>query len=164
MTNRSNVDLKRKKAFPVITLHQPYASLIASGEKEYETRHWQPGSLRRGDILLIHAGKANGRQQRDLLKFLESRFPDAIQKARDLHDMTFPKFPLGMIVCAVRYHGAFRVESIRDGLSEKERAFGNYKYGRWAWKLEVLRVPDMPIAATGKQGIWKWKADVTLHD
>ena len=38
-----------------ISIHQPWASLIALGEKHYETRNWKP--QHRGPII-IHASKS----------------------------------------------------------------------------------------------------------
>lgn len=40
-----------------ITLHQPWATLIALGFKTFETRSW--ATLAVGDPLAIHAGKKN---------------------------------------------------------------------------------------------------------
>ena len=43
-----------------ITLHQPYASLIASGIKTVETRSWRPGGRLEiiiGERIAIHAGQ-----------------------------------------------------------------------------------------------------------
>ena len=40
-----------------ITLHQPWASLIASGAKRIETRSWKPPDSLIGTEIAIHAGK-----------------------------------------------------------------------------------------------------------
>lgn len=53
------------KPFPAITVYQPWASLIAYGFKEFETRHWQPPQKYIGELIAIHAGKQWGdREQR----------------------------------------------------------------------------------------------------
>lgn len=148
------------KQFFALTLHQPYASLIAAGVKRYETRHWRPLSMPPGSILMIHAGKVNNRQVRDAAKFLRARFPVEVDKAFDLFpERRAPRLPLGEIVCAVRYKGYYKVEDIRDTLSESERAFGNYADGRYAWELELLKVAHPPIPAVGKQSLWMWEAN-----
>ena len=40
-----------------ITLHQPWASLIAHGVKDIETRSWPPPQTMVGQRIAIHAGK-----------------------------------------------------------------------------------------------------------
>jgi hypothetical protein len=144
-------------------VHQPYASLIAAGVKRYETRSWQPGRRLRArhSILLIHSSKANGDEQRGAEMFIGSRFPDAINQARGLWDGVYPRFPQGMIVAAVRYMGAHPVAALHATLDERERAVGNYKDGRWAWELDLLKVPDRPIPVRGQQGIWFWEGAIT---
>jgi hypothetical protein len=127
-----------------LTLWQPWASLVAIGAKRYETRHWK--TKYRG-ILMIHAAN---RWNRDLEDFayrfrqyeIAARLPE--------------KLPLGAIVCAVRLVDCHKTEAIRGELSAQELAFGNYDDGRWAWELEVIRVPSEPIRAKGGQGLWKW--------
>lgn len=47
-------DKLRSKNMKVITIKQPWATLIAKGYKEYEFRTWKTNY--RGDIL-IHAGR-----------------------------------------------------------------------------------------------------------
>lgn len=157
-TKKDQTTTKHKRFF-ALTLHQPYANLIAAGVKRYETRHWRPLSMSPGSILMIHAAKANNRQLRDTPKFLRARFPVEVDKAFNLFPQLAPRLPLGKIVCAVRYIDCHKVEAIRDTLSESERAFGNYKDGRYAWELELLKVAHPPIPAVGKQSIWMWEAN-----
>ena len=40
-----------------ITLHQPWATLIADGAKTIETRSWRPPQTLIGQRIVIHAGK-----------------------------------------------------------------------------------------------------------
>lgn len=145
------------KRFPVLTIWQPWASLIAAGEKRYETRTWKPDRLPVGSILMIHAGKANGTEQRDAERFLRSRFPDAVSKAQMLWPDMYPRYPQGAIIAATRFLGAYSAETICDGLSEQELLFGGFTADRYAWELEVLKLPEFPIVIGGKQGIWWWE-------
>ncbi|MYE38465.1 MAG: ASCH domain-containing protein [Candidatus Spechtbacteria bacterium SB0662_bin_43] len=41
----------------VITLHQPWASLIALGIKDIEARSWSPPQRLIGETIAIHAAK-----------------------------------------------------------------------------------------------------------
>ena len=56
----------------VITIKQPYASLIAEGYKEYEFRTWR--TKYHGDIL-IHAGKSVDRLAMEKFKHLNLDYP-----------------------------------------------------------------------------------------
>lgn len=56
----------------VITVKQPWATLIAEGYKEYEFRTWK--TKYRGDIL-IHAGKGIDRKEMDRFKHLNLQYP-----------------------------------------------------------------------------------------
>lgn len=74
----------------VLSILQPWAWLIVHGYKDIENRRWR--TRQRGDFL-IHAGKRWGREQKDDLAYVRSRFPDI-----PLPD----KFDLGGIVGAAR--------------------------------------------------------------
>jgi hypothetical protein len=52
----------------VISLWQPYASLIACGEKPFETRHWAPPRNLIGQTIAIHAAK---KIDKDATEFVE---------------------------------------------------------------------------------------------
>lgn len=56
----------------VITVKQPWATLIAEGLKEYEFRTWK--TKYRGDIL-IHAGKGVDKKAMDRYKHLNLEYP-----------------------------------------------------------------------------------------
>src|SRR4051812_13536548 len=45
----------------IVTLHEPFASLVMCGVKRHETRGW---STRYRGVLLVHAAKVWGRKQR----------------------------------------------------------------------------------------------------
>lgn len=56
----------------VITIRQPFATLIAEGLKEYEFRSWK--TEYRGDIL-IHAGKTVDREAMQRFSGLGMKYP-----------------------------------------------------------------------------------------
>ena len=56
----------------VITIKQPWATLIAKGYKEYEFRTWK--TKYRGDIL-IHAGKGIDKKAMERFKHLNLEYP-----------------------------------------------------------------------------------------
>lgn len=51
-----------------ITLTQPWATLMAAGEKSIETRGWSPASLHMAEPVAIHAGKGLG--EMDVYQFV----------------------------------------------------------------------------------------------
>ena len=38
-----------------------------------------------------------------------------------------------------------------------ESNYGRYEVGRYAWKLELIKVLEEPIPAKGKLGIWNYE-------
>lgn len=127
-----------------ISLWQPYASLIAAGVKHYETRSW-PTTYR--GPLAIHAAKRPPRA--DELAAVD----DAMRAA----GLTIVDLPFGAIVCAVRLIRLHRTEDIRDRLTPLELSVGNYADGRFAWELQLVKLPPAPIPAVGRQGLFEWK-------
>lgn len=128
-----------------ITLHQPWATLIALGLKHYETRSWP--TTYRGN-LAIHAGKTVifDRQAMPLVA--------AALAAHGIHDAK--QLPLGGVVCICKLKNVYHTEAVRPYLSADELAFGDFSDGRAAWDLEIVTVFSQPIRASGKQGLWDW--------
>lgn len=136
-----------------LSVWQPWATLIATGEKEYETRHWVPrGWLQRGELLAIHASKRWQHDQWSLCGM--SPFREALLR----HGIQFPdqQLPRGAMLGVVRFVDIFHVEDIVGKLSSQERAFGNYAPKRFAWQFEVVQVFEEPVAAIGQQGVFHW--------
>lgn len=137
----------------VISLWQPYASLIAYGFKEYETRSFQPPKVLIGHILGIHAAKRWTVEEARYMKRFVLDYPDVREK---LSPDGLLRPPLGAILCACRLVAVYRSEAHYYQVDEKERAFGDWSPGRFVWKLEVVKVPPEPIPARGMQGIFEW--------
>lgn len=110
-----------------ITICQPYAELIARGEKRIENRTW-PTSYR-GPIA-IHAGKSkawlNGDPGDDVLVF-------------------------GAVVAIADLVGCKRVEDLVGQWAEHAHA-----HGPWCWMLSKVRRLEPPVPARGAQGLWEW--------
>jgi len=120
-----------------ITLHQPWASLIAIGAKSYETRSWSTNY--RGPIA-IHAGKVQDSSNSRLLKLA------GVSNISEL--------PAGAVVAIAELIDCVQMTSeFIASQSETEQACGDWTPGRYAWKLENVRAIE-PIAIAGKQGLW----------
>lgn len=130
-----------------ISLHQPWATLVATGAKQYETRSWS--TTYRGP-LIIHAAKRydEGAQRGpNRVHFIKAFFD-----ARITSHTT--QIPLGVYLCVVDLVDVVTTESVVHSLPEQEKAFGNYSPGRFAWKLENVRVFPEPVPARGYQRLW----------
>ncbi|MGZ6363685.1 MAG: 2-oxoglutarate dehydrogenase E1 [Ktedonobacterales bacterium] len=140
----------------VITIRQPWATLIACGAKSIETRSWRPlAELKPGDRLAIHAAKTFTDDERYNV-WLEP-FKSCLIRAYHEGYWSEPELPLGGIIAVCTFKGAIPGDSPRlNGISDNEREFGYYGHGRWAWLLENVRAIE-PIPARGKQGIWTWE-------
>lgn len=127
-----------------ITLHQPWASLIAFGLKPFETRSW---TTRYRGPLAIHAarttrGLAGGRGMQEI----EAALAAAGERLETL--------PLGVVVCTACLDAVWPTEAVvADGLAD---AFGDYAAGRYAWYLRDIRRLDPPVPARGRQGLSEW--------
>lgn len=134
-----------------LSLWQPWATLIAIGAKQYETRHWSTSY--RG-LLAIHAAKRPPKQ---------SEITDDISAALLRHGERLDRLPLGAVLCIVRLTDVVPVEQVLEmaqadwRIKNEEIHFGNYAPGRFAWRLEVVRVAPDPIPARGAQGLWTWQ-------
>jgi len=124
----------------VLTLWEPWATLMALGEKRIETRSW--ATKYRGP-LAIHAAKG-GLRVRDLAVVLSE---PSIKTA-----LMGQMFEPGCVVAVVNLWACVPVEKY-EHLTDKERAFGDYTPGRFAWLTQgVFRLPH-PLFKKGGQGL-----------
>ncbi len=166
----------------VITLTQPWATLVSIGMKMIETRSW---STKYRGPLAIHAAK-NFPTEAQHLCFREPFRQILIGKYGFMHGgeiyLGNHSFPLGVIIatceltqCVVipekptefinydpRAFGRLLVISPRDRTTvvippnEPELSFGDYTPGRYAWILANVKQLPNPIQVKGKLGLWEW--------
>lgn len=159
-----------------ISLHQPYASLIAAGAKRIETRDWFPQCLRPGQLVAIHAAKHWTSDERALCEedpFFH-RYLTLAQRRGLWSWAATPTQYLGGVVAIARFQGAYPTEEIgrtalhgrlppaftvqkRLWISDHEAAFGNYAPGRYGWVFSEVR-PVAIIPVRGQQGLFEWDA------
>ena len=132
-----------------ITLWQPWASLIAIGAKQYETRSW--AARYRGPIA-IHAAKKDPGKLQISGKFEAAR--GELEKA----GLAWCLLPTGCIVATAELVNCWRIGTNTGVVSEKEKLFGDWTPGRYAWELANVQMLPEPIPAKGKQGLWNWGA------
>lgn len=137
----------------VLSLTQPWASLVCLGAKRFETRSWE--SWYRGP-LLIHASKSYPRWAKEAAEeepFYSALRPNGVHSA--------PELVCGCIIGQVRLSACRRTELYRAKLSDMEFAFGDYADGRWMWKLDDAAFLPKPIPAKGALGLWEF--DLKKH-
>lgn len=147
-----------------ITVIQPWATLAAIKAKEYETRGWATDY--RGQ-LGIHAGKDPRfvyMRSQDYICGIEPYCSILNKNARRIaetypHPLEMAKriMPLGAMIAVCDLVDCIPTIAIADMLSDQERAFGDFTPGRFAWKLENVRMLPEPILMRGKQGLWEWR-------
>ena len=133
----------------ILTLREPWATLMALGEKRIETRSW--ATKYRGP-LAIHAARG-GLTLEELrrMEVCEPFFAEAVKDA---------EFHLGCIVAVVSLADCVPVEKCSSlggpkdkWLTPKEEAFGDYSPGRYGWITgNRFRLPR-PIPFKGGQGL-----------
>jgi len=131
----------------ILTLWQPWATLIAVGAKKYETRSW--GTSYTGE-LVIHSAKR--KMDEDSLIFLSvfnDVFSDELTLSTDIKD-----YPLGVIVAHTNMTECVEMnfDTFND-LSPMESFVGDWEAGRYAWKLDEVRALQEPIPYKGSQGL-----------
>lgn len=137
------------KTVKALSLHQPWASLIAAGAKTIETRSWPPPKSIVGQPLAIHAAKR-------VVQLPDQPPYDLFNAAVRRHlGSDWPKtVPTGAVVAVATLADAVTVRSAADLPKGDELLFGDYELGRWLWILTDIQPLSSPIAARGHQGIW----------
>lgn len=133
------------KAFSV---RQPFASLLITGVKKYETRSWPLRSDLRGQKIALHASKGYDLADEEMALSLMG-WPEAAAVIKA--DM-----PLGAVLGIVIVTACYRTHEISPHLTPLERALGNYQPGRAAWEIKVVDVFSKPVPAKGQLGLWEW--------
>jgi hypothetical protein len=120
----------------IITIKQPWATLISQGYKKYEFRSWKTNY--RGP-LLIHAGKGVDSKAMKRFGYLNFSYPKSKIIAKvELEDC--------ILIC----------DSFNNQLlSENEKVYGSdNKVGLYAWKLSNIEKISIDEDIKGKLGLW----------
>lgn len=128
----------------VISVQEPYATLIALGYKKIETRSWRTSY--RGEIY-IHAS-------------LSTKYLNSITNEDILNLIKEKELNYGKIICKARLVDCIPmtkeyIQKIKQ--NRQEYILGIYNEGRYAWILDNIELLSQPIAAKGKLGLWEYK-------
>ena len=121
----------------VLTIKEPWATLIIKGYKKYEFRSWK--TKYRGKIL-IHAGLSIDKN--NVSKFNNYNL----------------EYSQGQIIGEVKLVDCILVdESLQKELQEKDiLVYGNNNIGKYAWKLENVVKYEKKEKIKGKLGLWNY--------
>lgn len=119
----------------VLTLKQPWATLVAEGIKKYEFRSWKINY--RGKVL-IHAGVGIDKEEMKKFKNLNLEFPSR------------------RILAEVEIEDCLELD---DNLNKKIISENNIAYGSkyrtgYAWKLKNVKKINVDKEINGKLGLW----------
>lgn len=132
----------------MLTLTQPWASLVAIGVKKNETRSWN--TKYRGP-LGIHAAK--GFPEESKLICRDQRF--SIELFLGGYD-GIQDLPLGIILATCELVETVQITEGMKLPESPELDFGDYRIGRYIWKLENVKRLSKPILAKGALGLWEY--------
>ena len=121
----------------VLTIKQPWATLIMQRYKRFEFRSWQ--TKYRGD-LLIHAGKGI---DKEAIKRLKKYLPKELPLEKILGKVT--------LVDCVKMSPEFKAMLLKENKDIYTDSSFKENYG---WQLEKVEVFDEPIEAKGKLSLW----------
>lgn len=136
--------------FKALTIHQPWATLIAQGIKTIETRSWP--TKYRGPIL-IHSS-------------IQS--PDKIKAAASiLKKYIFTELPTGQLLAFTTILSVVQNRHLNiflnnhypytlPNLTEKEQELGNYQPDYFSWILSEPTILPHPIQTKGALSLWHY--------
>lgn len=132
----------RSTPIKVISLWQPWASLMAAGVKLHETRHW-PTAYR--GPLAIHAAKTV-----DVAGAPEQLCLDVLGRwwAKEV--------PTGAVLAIGELTRCSEAHTVADHLLVADLESGNFARGRFAWRIEKMRRLAQPRPLVGRQGLFNW--------
>ena len=127
----------------VLTIKQPFATLIAEGLKEYEFRTWK--TKYRGEFL-IHTGKSIDK------------------KATEKFEQYNLEYPTGCIIAKATLTDCIKIDdNVRKELQNKNplvyaHAINDIYWEGYGFKLENVEKIE-PIPVSGKLSFWEYKME-----
>lgn len=128
----------------VISLTEPFATLIKENKKKIETRSWKTSY--RGEIY-IHASS--------------TKVPKEWKDNKELMNLVQGELSFGKIICKCNLVDCIEMtdEWINKIKTEQSKEYicGIYEKGRYAWILENIEPLETPITVKGHLGIWNYE-------
>lgn len=129
----------------VLTIKEPFATLIKNEVKKIETRSWK--TKYRGELYIqASIAKIDKKvyERKELVKLFENL-----------------EMGNGYILCKCNLVDCIEmtkgyIKDMKDN-NYQEYICGRYEVGRYAWVLDDIQVLDKPIKVKGQLGIWNYK-------
>lgn len=121
----------------IITLKQPWATLVAEGIKKYEFRSWKTNY--KGKIL-IHAGAGVDKKEMERFKDLNL------------------EYPAKRIIAEVEIEDCLELDDELNNkiISENNIAYGSKRRTGYAWKLSNVKKIKFDKEVNGQLGLWNY--------
>ena len=134
------------------TIFQPYAWAIFAGFKWWETSTVR--TRLRGRVW-VHAARTPtpGWMLRDFWEGVEKLPAD---RRRVFTPEWLAGLPRGAVLGSVEIVDVLPAPVAAGRIAAVERPFGDWREGRWAWKLANPILLPRPVPAPGRQGWWSW--------
>ena len=130
----------RSLRMKVLTIKQPWATLIIQGDKRFEFRSWQ--TKYRGD-LLIHAGKGIDKEaMKRVKKYLPENLP---------HGKILGKVKL---VDCIKMSPEFKKQLLKENSDIYTKSSFQENFG---WQIADVEVFKEPIEVKGHLSLWEYK-------
>lgn len=126
----------------VLTIKQPWATLIMQGDKRFEFRSWQ--TKYRGE-LLIHAGKGI---DKEAIKRLSKYLPKELPLGKILGKVT--------LVDCIKMTPEFKEDLLKENSDIYTKSSFKENYG---WQIDNVQVFDEPIEAKGHLSLWEYNIE-----
>ncbi|MCP1133406.1 ASCH domain-containing protein [Paenibacillus polysaccharolyticus] len=143
----------------VLSMIQPWATLLVQGETLYETRSWK---TRYRGLLAIHASQKVDKQacKSELIRSLLAK-----------NGYTEQSLPTGVILATCELTNCYQVidanhtSAILDCgkvVTGEDFLLGDYSPGYFAWEIAGFRLLKHYIPTKGKLGLWEHPIDEEL--
>lgn len=126
----------------VLTIKQPWATLIMQGYKRFEFRSWQ--TKYRGD-LLIHAGKGI---DKEAIKRLEKYLPKELLTGKILGKVT--------LVDCIKMSPEFKERLLKENKDIYAKSSFQENYG---WQMDNVQVFKEQIETKGHLSLWEYNIE-----
>ena len=127
----------------VLSIIEPWATLIKEGKKVIETRSWK--TAYRGELYIHASNKKVKKSDPHIAKLLEM-IPNVYMG-------------YGHIICKCQLVDCiYMYPEFLDEISKNPQEYlcGEYSLGRYAWVLKDVQVLETPIPAKGHLNIWNY--------
>ncbi len=135
----------------VLSIRQPWATLLASGVKTIETRSW--GTTYRG-LIAIHAAKTWGAAEEKAMADAVLTMPVLLSGEQPWQLSALRRTPRETLGCVIALANLVDCQPMTEAPNEVEEMFGYFGPGRFGWRLECPCPLAKLVPLSGKLGLF----------